>query len=91
MKLEQALKLQARLVAIEYMIAHLVSHQYKVDGATPETIAQGHARLRGFAREWSFPELNDPAYSDLLASEIEAALDALLAKVEGVALQQYRS
>lgn len=91
MKPEQVLKLEARLAAIEYLLAHVVSHQYRTDGATPEMIEQGHKRLRGFAREWTFPELSDPAFSDLLASEIEAALDKLLGKVEGVAQQKNKN
>jgi hypothetical protein len=76
---EEAVKLQARLVAMEYAICDLFSAIYR--GQKPRDIHQRHDQLIEFFRTRSVPG-HDPAMSDLLAGEVEIALRELLTRIE---------
>jgi hypothetical protein len=76
---EEAIKLQARLVAIEYAICELYSAFYR--GVQPADVHQRHDQLVGYFRKQPVPG-HDPAMSDLLAGEAETALRELLTRIE---------
>jgi hypothetical protein len=74
---EAEVKLQARLVVIEYMIIHLQSSIYKLTGATPEIVEKLRERCLANVRSMTIPGI--PAvWSDLLSSEVEQAIQSLL-------------
>lgn len=74
---ETTIKLEARLAAIEHMIAHLSRAVTMLAGATPEMAAAARLRYVRSLETETFPEL-DPVESDLLAAEIRDAFDKLL-------------
>jgi hypothetical protein len=74
---EKAIKLEARLGAIEYMLAELFKMVYLISGATPEMVESSHEKLREHLRTMAMPT-TDPAISDLAAAEIQEAHEHLL-------------
>lgn len=73
------IKIEARLLAIEYMIGHLHKMVYGLGGATAEQIAQSQAGFREQLKRETFsgPGIH-PTQSDLAAGEVEEAFDNLL-------------
>jgi hypothetical protein len=80
---EKELKAQARLIAIEHMIANQQVMIYRLAGMTPAAIADTHEKALKMLREQTFPG-GDPAQSDLWAAEIETAFASLLSEIEGL-------
>jgi hypothetical protein len=76
---EEAVKLEARLVAIEYATCDLFSAVYR--GVKPKDIHRRHDQLVEYFRKQPVPG-NDPAMSDLLSGEVEIALHRLLTAIE---------
>jgi hypothetical protein len=76
---EEAVKLGARLVAIEYAICELFSAVYR--DIKPKDIHQRHDQLIEYFRKRPMKG-DDPAMSDLLSGEVEIALHRLLTKIE---------
>jgi hypothetical protein len=80
---EKNVKLEARLLAIEYMIAHLNRTLTKLVGATPEMAEAARATFRKSLGTSSFPGL-DPATSDLMAGELEEAFERLFETIREI-------
>jgi hypothetical protein len=78
---ENAIKLEARLGAIEYMIGQLFKMVYGLAAATPELIEKSHGKLREHLRTMPMPS-TDPAIADLAAAEIQEAHERLLGIIE---------
>jgi hypothetical protein len=76
---EEAVKLEARLIAMEYAICDLFSAVYR--GFNPKDIHDRHDQLVKFFQTRTVPG-HDPAMSDLLSGEVEIALHRLLTKIE---------
>jgi hypothetical protein len=74
---EKAIKLEARLGAIEYMIGELFKMVYRLGGATPAMVVESHEKFREYLRTMPMPT-TDPALSDLVAAEIQEAHERLL-------------
>jgi hypothetical protein len=78
---ETQIKSEARLVAIEYMIVNIYAILHRASGAPPESILAIHQKARETLSRESMPGL-DPAQSDMIAAEIQAAVEAMLSDVE---------
>ena len=81
---EKAIKLEARLGAIEYMVGQLFGMVYSAVGATPEMIEKSHEKLRQHLQTMAMPS-NDPTISDLVAGEMQEAHERLLRIIEEAA------
>ena len=79
---ERAVKLEARLAAIEFMICELFSAVYRQIPAT--AVHQRHDQLLEALRTRGVSDL-DPALSDLLSAEAEIALRDLTRQIESYA------
>ena len=79
---EKAIKLEARLGAIEYMIGELFKMVYLLGSVTPEMVVESHEKLREHLRTMPMPT-TDPAVSDLAAAEIQEAHERLLKIIVG--------
>jgi hypothetical protein len=75
---EDAVKLEARISAIEYLLCQYWVNILKFTGITQAKLDASHADLIGRLGRQTFPGL-DAAQSDLAASEFEAAVRAILA------------
>jgi len=78
---ESQLKLEARLIALEYMIANAYVLLHRVFRSPPESILRTHETARQMLREQTFPGL-DAAQSDLIAGEVQAAVEGMLSAIE---------
>lgn len=87
---EEAARLEARLLAMEYLIAEAFRMAYLEMGAPPETIKQSHQNLRNRLLTMKMPP-SDPAISDLAAWELQQAFGRMLLKIEESALGQRKS
>ena len=82
---EDALKMEARLIAIEYMIANLYGMFCLANGATREEIETSLDQYLDQIRGETFEGV-DPAQSDLLAAALEEAFERLMNQMRSVAL-----
>jgi hypothetical protein len=80
----QELNLQARLAAIEYMLANLYRLVHGVAGSTPEQIQSNHEQARETLRRVTIPGA-DPAQSDEFVAEVQAAVENILIQIEVMA------
>jgi hypothetical protein len=78
---EKAMKLEARLAAIEYMLSELFNKVYVITGASLEDVRKGHQGLLETIRTMRMPT-NDPAVSDLTSAELEEAHARLQSMIE---------
>jgi hypothetical protein len=74
---EEALKLQARLGAIEFAICELTSMCYHLGGWTNAQVKARHDHWIALAQKSFAREGLDPAQTALLSGELEDALAAL--------------
>ena len=87
---EATVKAEARLVAIEYLLMNLYKIVYGMTQSSPASIRAAHRRAREMMQKETFPGI-DAAQSDLLASEIQTAVEQLTDGIEEMmGLQQYR-
>ncbi len=77
-----AVKLEARLLAIEYFIAEAFKMIYMLAGASQKEIEKSHERFRERLRTMRI-SADDPAIADLTAAELEGACIGLLTKIQG--------
>ncbi|HZP70715.1 MAG TPA: hypothetical protein VFB29_12295 [Pseudolabrys sp.] len=77
----KTLKLEARLGAIEYMIAELFKKTYAMNGTPLKQVRKDHEQFRKHLRRMSLP-IPDPAMSDLTAGELMDAFENLMEKIE---------
>ena len=73
---EKALEAEARLAAVEYMVMNLYVLLHRLHGDPPELVRKTHEQLREMLRTTTFPG-SDPAESDLIAQEVQAAVERL--------------
>jgi hypothetical protein len=72
------LKLESRLLAIEYLLSDLWVKYYLLIGAPYDRIMSAHANAIDMLKKQTFPGL-DAAFGDLAASELEDAVRGILA------------
>lgn len=78
---EDRLAIEARLIALEYLLPHVAKIALLAVGATTEHIAGIRRRANELWAAETFPD-GGPAMSDHMAAEIQEAIDDLLAEVE---------
>jgi hypothetical protein len=81
---ETKIKAEARLAAIEYVLAHLYKVTYQAIGVTPEIRAESHRRLTERLATTAIPGV-DAAQSDLASFELQLAAERLLGVIEEIA------
>ena len=78
---EDQMKLQARLIAIEHVLANAIKTIYLALGITPETVSAAHRRTRETLSMETIPGI-DPSQSDLWTAEIQENVERIQANVE---------
>lgn len=81
---EAQIKLEARLIAIEYVIGKLAQLVYVKAGLSAEHVAILHGTIREGLKNETIPGV-DAAQSDLFSAEIEDAVGRLLNEIEEIA------
>jgi hypothetical protein len=87
--LEQ-IRLEARLLALENILAGLFAEINRRSGVSFEQFSAAAEEMQQELRQQLVVPASDPAISDLIATEVEQAIAALLKKIEdyaGLALQ----
>jgi hypothetical protein len=82
---EDAVELEARLIAIEHVVANLYGMVCRSVGATPQMIEATLSAFQERIRNETFEGV-DPAQSDLLAAALEDAFGKLIAQMRAIAL-----
>jgi hypothetical protein len=77
---EQEIKLEARLLVIEYFLADNFRITYGLLGVSAEAIKQSHDKMREHVLTLR-PSSSDPALSDLAAGEFQEAFGRMLDKI----------
>jgi hypothetical protein len=73
-------KLEARLRALEWTVCQvMVAIIYQTASDASSFLGEMHKNTIEAARQQTFPELADPAMSDLMAAEFETAVSRLAA------------
>jgi hypothetical protein len=80
---EKALKAEARLVVLEYMLQRLYMFVYGIMHVTSDDIRRAHQKLPATIGKESFSE-TDPAFSMLIGGELEDALGNFLGGLESM-------
>ena len=75
--MENQLKAEMRLTAIEYVLCDLAAKILLLSGGSKERIEDAHKKLIDELKTQTFPGL-DPALGDLASSELEEAVSSLL-------------
>ena len=85
---ENEVRTEARLYALECVFCQMSALLHlQVGGADPlSALEQQRQQALQGARQKTFPELDDPALSDLMSAELEAAVDRL-ARMERALLE----
>jgi hypothetical protein len=78
---QAAVKLETRLLAIEYFVAEAFKMLYMLAGASQKGIEKSHEHFRERLRTMRIPA-SDPAIADLAAGELEVACIRLLTKIQ---------
>jgi hypothetical protein len=78
---EAEIKLETRLLAIEYMISNVYVLLHRVHGSTPAMVFEAHRRARERLRTDTIPGA-DPAQSDLWMAEIQENVERMLISIE---------
>jgi hypothetical protein len=80
-KSEQELKLEARLIAIEYMLANVYTLLHRIFRSPPAAILQTHEKAREMLRTQTIPGL-DPVKADMMLGEVQTAVEEILTSIE---------
>jgi hypothetical protein len=76
---ENELRLQMRIYALEVLAVNLLSISCLASGLDPRSVlAQVKQQMLEGARRQTFPDLADPAMSDLASAELETAVEILM-------------
>jgi hypothetical protein len=78
---KKTIRLQARLGAIEYMIAELFKKVYEMNDVPLRDVRRDHEFLRKYLQKMTL-QIPDPALSDLTAGEMMDAFERLMEKIE---------
>jgi hypothetical protein len=82
---EDEIKLEARLFAIEAAVCQLlVALLFQSDDDPLAALEIQRKQWLAGAKQKTFPELGDPALSDLMSAELEAAVDRLAGMEEAL-------
>jgi hypothetical protein len=81
--IEDELKLQMRLYAVEILSVNLLAISLLQTGTPLELLAEIRQQMIDGAKTHVFPGLDDPAISDLFSAELEAAVDRLMEMASG--------
>jgi hypothetical protein len=81
---EEQVKLTAQIAAIEHLLINLHVQFYQMIGVSSDQLPAIHGRAIELLKKETFQGVS-PEISDLLASEIEAAVDRLLSAVREAA------
>lgn len=81
---ESELKLQARLIAIEYVLGNAVANIYALAGLSKANIEQMHKDAKTLLSKETLPGA-DPAQADMWLSEIEEAVT----KIQSASLEMW--
>ena len=73
----KTIRLQARLGAIEYMIAELFKKFYEINDVSLKQVQKEHEFLRTYLQKMTL-QIPDPALSDLTAGEMMDAFERLM-------------
>ncbi|WP_425909040.1 hypothetical protein [Nitrobacter sp. TKz-YC02] len=77
---EAELKQEARLIAIEQLLANLFAIVYRIAGASDQDVEESHRTL--LEKElWATVEGATPEQSDMLSAEIHDALSRILSEI----------
>jgi hypothetical protein len=90
---EQELKLQARLAALEYLVANLYHDVHRVARSTPGQIQaahEHHEQVREVLSHATIPGV-DLAQSDQFVAEVQAAVENIMTMIELMAGMQKTS
>lgn len=81
---ESEIKAEMRLYVLETLVANMMAITCgAAEPADPKgAFAKAKAQMIGAAKIQSFPQLDDPALSDLYAAELEAAVARLASMVD---------
>jgi hypothetical protein len=74
---EQAIKLEMRLWALEVLVCNILAVIASSDSDPNELMKKTREQMISGAQQHTFPEV-DPAMSDLLSAELEAAITRLM-------------
>ena len=80
---EKEIKLEARLIAIEYMITNLYAVLHGLFRTPSELLHQTHEKGRAMLSQITIPGF-DAAQSDLLSAEIQDAADRMICAIEAM-------
>jgi hypothetical protein len=82
----EKLQLEARLQALEYLLAEAFKLLYLATGVSHDAISASHEELREAMRTMAIPT-SDPAAADLLAGEMQDATSRLLRMISSAVTQ----
>jgi hypothetical protein len=78
---EQTVKMMARISALEYLVCHLQTKLFRIIGAEPDRIRNANDQCLENLRTITIPGI-DPAWSDMLAAELQDAVRSILRGIE---------
>lgn len=78
---EQEFKLEARLLAIEYMVANMYAFIHRSVSTPADVVRRNHADCLLMLEGTTHPEV-DPSYSDAIAAEIQDQVKRMLGAIE---------
>jgi hypothetical protein len=86
---EHELMLEARLLAIEYMLANVYALLHRINRSTPAQISAAHDQVKNMLRQQTVPGV-DPVQSDQMFGEIQIAVERISIEEMGGAVQKKR-
>jgi hypothetical protein len=78
---DQEIKLEARLLALEYMLTNAYRLMHQAFGSTPAMIFDTHRKARDMLSKQTIPGV-DPVLSDLWTAEIQQNVERMLGEIE---------
>jgi hypothetical protein len=81
---EQEMKLEARLLALEYLVGNLSVFLHRFNRSTPEQIWAIHDGAKQLLSQQTIPGA-DPAQADQMMDEIQIAVERVLSSIESMA------
>lgn len=78
---EDEVKLQARLFAIEYMLANAFMFLHRIARSSSDDILEAHRQVREMLHWETLPGI-DPVQADMMLGEIQEAVEKILASIE---------
>lgn len=79
---QKEIEIEARLVALEFLVAQLFRIHYEQLGLSNEQVAREHTRMRTFGHGITVEGTDDPAMADHMSAEIAEHVQVVLKSVE---------